>query len=153
MSLRMTRRDGLLTALFGTGYIGLRALATGLPIWFLLNPRSASAQKLACTVSNIANLQYLVVSCSSMGDPVNCNCPGSGGATAATYTTGASANATGVVIHPPISALAAATVTLGSQTYGAALPWASTAAATPGQLAASTLAQTCFFHHTTGTTV
>jgi hypothetical protein len=153
MTARMTRRESLLTALFGTGYIGIKALATGLPAWYLLNPRTASAQSLKCAISALSNLQYLIVSCSSMGDPINCNCPGSGGATAATYTTGCTSGATGVVIHPPISALAATTVTLGSQTYGAALPWGSTADSTPGQLAPSVLAQTCFFHHTTGTTV
>jgi hypothetical protein len=153
MTQRMTRRESLLTALFGTGYIGIRALATGLPVWYLLNPRAASAQSLQCAISAASNLQYLIVSCSSMGDPINCNCPGSGGATAASYTTGCTSGATGVVIHPPTSAVAATTVTLGSQTYGAALPWGSTADSTPGQLAPATLAQTCFFHHTTGTTV
>jgi hypothetical protein len=151
MTKRMTRREGLLTALFGTGYVGLRALATGLPVWYLMNPRSASAQSLSCAISSAANLQYLIVSASSMGDPINCNCPGTGGATAATYTAGATAQAAGSVIHPPVSALGAGTVTLGSQTYGAALPWASTA--NGGQLSPSVLAQTCFFHHTTGTTV
>src|SRR5580693_9325744 len=116
MTQRMTRRESLLTALFGTGYIGIRALATGLPVWYLLNPRAASAQSLQCAISAASNLQYLIVSCSSMGDPINCNCPGSGGATAATYTAGATAQATGSVIHPPVSALGAGTVTLGSQT-------------------------------------
>ncbi len=33
-------------AVIGTGYIGLRAMATGLPAWFLLNPRQATAQTL-----------------------------------------------------------------------------------------------------------
>ena len=46
----LKRRDALLTALFGTGHIGLRALATGLPAWFIANPRSATAQALACIV-------------------------------------------------------------------------------------------------------
>jgi hypothetical protein len=86
-----------------------------------------------------------------MGDPINCNCPGSGGPTAATYTAGATAQAANTVIHPPVSSLAAAQLTLGSQTYGCAVPWTSTA--NGGQLSTSTLAQTCFFHHTTGTTV
>ena len=34
----LKRRDGLLAALFGAGHIGLRALATGLPAWFLAEP-------------------------------------------------------------------------------------------------------------------
>jgi hypothetical protein len=145
MTRPMTRRDGLLTALFGTGYIGLRALATGLPAWFLLNPRSASAQSLQCAITSTANLQYLILSTSSMGDPLNCNCPG-------TYDgTTAAASA----IHPQQAEVAATSLSLGSQTYQAALPWVPAAGGvTTGQpLAASVLARTCFFHHTTGTTV
>ena len=34
-----TARSAEILGLFGTGYIGLRALATGLPTWYLLNPR------------------------------------------------------------------------------------------------------------------
>lgn len=132
-----SRREALLTALFGTGYIGLRALATGLPTWFLLNPRIATAQSLQCTVQAQANLQYLVVSTSSMGDPLNCNCPGTYEATD--------------VIHPQQAEVAATQIMLGSQSYGAALPWAPTAAG--GQLDPAVLARTSFFHHTTGTTV
>ena len=43
MTQRISRREGLLAGLFGTGYIGLRALATGLPTWYLMNPRRATA--------------------------------------------------------------------------------------------------------------
>jgi hypothetical protein len=137
MDMPTTRREALLTALFGTGMIGLRALATGLPAWFLLNPRSATAQSLQCTIQSQANLQYLVVSTSSFGDPINCNCPG-------TYE---NANA----VHPQQAEVAATQITLGGATYGAALPWAPTAAG--GQLDPAVLARTSFFHHTTGTTV
>ena len=76
MSTRISRREGLLTALFGTGYIGLRALATGLPTWYLMNPRRATAQDLQCAITAKQNLQYLIMSASSMGDPLNCNCQG-----------------------------------------------------------------------------
>ena len=48
---RITRREGLLAGLFGTGYIGLRALATGLPAWYLLNPSRATAQDLQCAIT------------------------------------------------------------------------------------------------------
>jgi Protein of unknown function (DUF1501) len=137
MNRPMTRRESLLTALFGTGYVGLRALATGLPTWYLLNPRAATAQQLQCSITAQANLQYLVVSTSSMGDPINCNCPGTYEATD--------------VIHPQQAEVAATQIMLGSKTYGAALPWAPTTAG--GQMAAATLARTSFFHHTTGTTV
>ena len=39
--MNLSRRDALLSTLFGAGYVGLRALATGLPASFLLNPRKA----------------------------------------------------------------------------------------------------------------
>ena len=61
----LKRRDALLGALFGSGYIGLRALATGLPAWFLANPSKANAQELACAINAKENLQYLIVSSSS----------------------------------------------------------------------------------------
>ena len=38
-----TRRQALMSTLFGAGYVGLRALATGLPASFLMNPRAALA--------------------------------------------------------------------------------------------------------------
>ncbi len=137
MSTSITRRDGLLTALFGTGLVGLRALATGLPAWYLLDPRRASAQDLNCLITAQANMQYLIVSTSSMGDPINCNCPGTYEATD--------------IIHPTQAEVAATQITLGGKTYGAALPWAPTASG--GSLDPATLARTSFFHHTTGTTV
>jgi hypothetical protein len=137
MNRNITRRETLLTTLFGSGLIGLRALATGLPTWYLLNPRSATAQDLTCVVNAQANLQYLIVSTSSNGDPLNCNCPG-------TYEQSA-------VIHPQQTEVAATQVTLGSKTLGAALPWATTTQG--GALNASVLARTSFFHHQTGTTV
>jgi hypothetical protein len=126
-----------MTMLFGTGYVGLRALATGLPAWYLLNPRSATAQSLSCTITAMANMQYLVISTSSMGDPLNCNCPG-------TYEKTD-------VIHPQQAEVAATQITLGSKSYGAAQPWATTTAG--GQLSTAILGRTSFFHHTTGTTV
>jgi uncharacterized protein DUF1501 len=137
MTRRVTRREGLMTALLGTGYVGLRALATGLPVWYLLDPQRATAQDLQCVVAAKANLQYLILSTSSMGDPINCNCPG-------TYE---AANA----IHPQQAEVAATQVAIGSKTLGAALPWAPTAAG--GALDPAVLARISFFHHTTGTTV
>jgi hypothetical protein len=137
MARTITRRESLLTTLFGSGLIGLRALATGLPAWYLLNPRRATAQDLTCMISAQANLQYLIVSTSSNGDPLNCNCPGS-------YTQSG-------VIHPQQAEVAQTQVTLGTQAFGAALPWATTAQG--GALNASVLARAAFFHHMTGTTV
>src|SRR5262245_6350207 len=156
---RITRRDGLLAGLFGAGTIGLRALATGLPAWYLLNPSRATAQDLQCAINARANLQYLIVSTSSNGDPLNCNCPG-------TYEgTGAA------VVHPPQEEVEKTMVQVGGTSLGAALPWASTdvksaAGNNTGQLKrmaqfgtdasgmpATFLNRTTFFHYRTGTTV
>lgn len=128
----VTRRNALLTGLFGTGYIGLRAMATGLPVWFLANPRKATAQDLACAVNARENLQYLIVSVASAGDPVNCNCPG-------TYEDAGPDAAT--AIHPEQAEMAPVALDFGDKTYTAAAPW--------GNLAAEYRARTMFFHHVT----
>ncbi|MFZ5892460.1 MAG: DUF1501 domain-containing protein [Myxococcota bacterium] len=133
----MQRREALLAGLFGSGYVGLRALATGLPAWFLANPRLANAQSLECAINAKENLQYLIVSASSQGDPLNCNVPG-------TYEAPE-------IIHPLQPEMAATPVQLGSSSVTAALPWASTEVG--GALAPATLARTCFFHHLTKSTV
>src|SRR3954468_11368814 len=148
---RFTRREGLLAGLLGTGAIGLRALATGLPAWYLLNPSRATAQDLQCAITARANLQYLIVSTSSNGDPLNCNCPG-------TYEAP-------TIIHPTQTEVEQVPLTIGGQAVGAALPWADPSVMSPtdmamgvatpatGQLKSSVLARTAFFHHRTGTTV
>ena len=131
------RRETLLAGLFGAEYLGLRALATGLPVWFLANPRRATAQDLQCAIDAKDKMQYLVVSTSSQGDPLNCNVPG-------TYEQAA-------IIHPMQPTVAATPVSLGAQSFGAALPWASTAVG--GALKPETLARTNFFHYSTRSTV
>jgi hypothetical protein len=148
---KLTRREGLLAGLFGSGYIGLRALATGLPAWYLLNPRRATAQDLQCAITARDNMQYLILSASSNGDPLNCNVPG-------TYEAPE-------IIHPEQTSMEKVTVTLGGKTYGAALPWADTTVMSPtdmangvatpatGKLSAAVLARTAFIHHRTATTV
>ena len=140
----ITRREALLTGLFGAGAVGLRALATGLPAWFIANPSKATAQSLSCAITARDKLQYLIVCVSSNGDPMNCNCPG-------TYSdVGAS-----TAVHPADSSngtkMTPTAVQLGNATYQAALPWASTADG--GQLAPATLARMNFFHHRTNSTV
>ena len=145
---RITRREGLLAGLFGSGYLGLRALATGLPAWYLLNPSRATAQDLQCAITARANLQYLIVSTSSNGDPLNCNCPG-------TYE---AINNDHPIIHPADPEVEKVTLTINGQSYGAALPWAdpsvaNATAANTGQLSSAVLARTSFFHYRTGTTV
>ena len=94
---------------------------------------------MACAITSAANPQYLIVSTSSLGDPLNCNCPG-------TYEISA-------CIHPQQAEVASTPIKLGATTYGAALPWSLTTAG--GQLdpTQNILSRTCFFHHSTGTTV
>jgi hypothetical protein len=133
----LKRRDAVAAALFGSGYLGLRALATGLPAWYLANPRRATAQDLECAITAKDKLQYLVVAASSNGDPINCNCPG-------TYEAA-------TAVHPDQATVARTDLTLGSKTYGAALPWASTDVS--GALAATTLSRINFFHYRTGSVV
>src|SRR5687767_11090787 len=74
---KTSRRDvlslGLRGGLFGAGLVGLRSLATGLPLPFLLRPTEATADE-AC--ADAARAQYLVLSTSDAGDPVNGNVPG-----------------------------------------------------------------------------
>ncbi len=43
MTTPFTRRQALVRTLFGAGAVGLRALATGLPASFLVNPEKAPA--------------------------------------------------------------------------------------------------------------
>jgi hypothetical protein len=147
--MRITRRQGLL-GLFG-GSLGLQAFVTGLPTWYLLNPRRATAQDLQCAITARANLQYLILSVSSNGDPLNCNVPG-------TYEAA-------TIIHPTQTEVEQVPLTIGGQAVGAALPWADPSVMSPtdmamgvatpatGQLKSSVLARTAFFHHRTGTTV
>jgi hypothetical protein len=132
----LKRRDALLSGLFGSGYVGLRALATGLPAWFIANPRQANAQSLQCAIDAQANMQYLIVSTSFNGDPLNCNCPG-------TYEVSDT-------IHPQQAEVAQVSVNLGSKAWGAAQPWAGTDAG--GALNPSVLSRISFFHHLTAST-
>ncbi len=120
-------------------------------VWYLLNPRRATAQDLQCAIAARDNLQYLIMSCSSAGDPLNCNVPG-------TYEAAD-------IIHPTSTNMETVQVTLGGKTYGAALPWADPSVQSPtdvamaaatvntGKLSSATLARTAFIHHRTGTTV
>jgi hypothetical protein len=137
MTFEISRREALLASLLGGGALGLRALATGLPAWYLANPRRASAQDLQCAIDAKDKLQYLIVSTSSMGDPINCNCPG-------TYEVPA-------LVHPQQPEMAATPLQLGDKMYQVAKPWASVDAG--GALSTAVLSRTLFFHHSTRTTV
>jgi hypothetical protein len=134
----MTRRELLMQALFGTGLVGLRSLATGLPISFLLNPRKAVAAEATGCASNTA-AQYLIFSTSGQGDPVNVNAPG-------TYQTFGSSSP----IHPPTFTPTA--LTINGQTVQAAPPWAGLMQPATAN-GAPVVNRTCFFHHGTYTVV
>ena len=126
--MNLSRRDLLLKTLFGTGLLGLRSLATGLPLSFLLDPRRAMAQP--GSPSNAA-AQYVIFNTSGRGDPINVNAPGM-------Y------EASGIV-HPGDSAMAKTSLTLAGTSTHAAAPWAT--------LPQAVLDRSCFFNHGTYTVV
>lgn len=126
-----SRRRALLSGLFGSGHAGLRALATGLPAWFLAHPTAAHAETLACALSSRGKAQFLVVSASSAGCPLNCNVPG-------TYDNTA-------LIHPAQAEFASTAIALGSRSVTGARIW--------NTLSASVRGRTNFFHHITSATV
>ena len=128
--MTIPRRKVLLDALFGAGWLGLRSLATGIPLAVLANPRKASAQAAPACAAN-PNAQYLLLSSSANGDPLNANVPGM-------YTIPD-------ISHPLDPAMAPAALTLSGQSWTAATPWA--------QLPQAMLDRTCFFHHGTYTVV
>jgi hypothetical protein len=130
MNMKVTRRDALMSFLFGAGYVGLRALATGLPVSFLLNPRRALADgTLTCASKDKA--QYFIFATSGSGDPINANVPGM-------YLDPK-------ITHPADPMMAPTQLTLAGQGYTAAAPWAS--------LPQNVLDRTTFFHLMTNTPV
>jgi hypothetical protein len=102
-------------------------MATGLPVWFLADPRRATAADLQCAIQARESLQYLIVSVASNGDPINCNCPG-------TYEDM-------TAIHPEQPEMAATPIAFGGKMYTAAAPWT--------KLSDAVRARTVFFHHVT----
>jgi hypothetical protein len=123
------RRQLLLSTLLGAGYVGLRSLATGLPVSFLLNPRRALADTTKSCESSKA--QFVIFASSGNGDPINAGAPG-------TYD---DAN----IVHSLDPAVAPTSITLGGQPYLAAAPWAT--------LPQAVLDRTTFFHLKTNTPV
>ncbi|MEL7371664.1 MAG: hypothetical protein AAFN74_22260 [Myxococcota bacterium] len=144
----LSKRELLQRALFGSGALGLRALATGLPASFLLNQRTALAQ-------STIDPTFLVLSNSQLGHPINANCPG-------TYpqNPGDTNDPLRQIDHPQVSQLGNTVrgtvngtnfraadfqnpvdLRLGGNTYKAAGPWAALPAALRNRMA--------FFHHST----
>jgi hypothetical protein len=126
--MMIDRRRLLASTLFGAGYVGLRALATGLPVSLLLDPRRALAQTTPC---NNPRAQFIVFATSGNGDPINASVPG-------TYEDPG-------IVHSPDPSMAPATITLQGQKHTAAAPWAA--------LPQSALDRTCFWHLMTSTPV
>ncbi len=123
-----TRRQLLLNGLFGAGGVGLRALATGLPVSLFARPIEAWADD-ALKCGNQAKAQYLIISTSSSGDPMNANVPG-------TYDFPD-------IVHANDPSMKGTPMLLGAKMYTGAQIW-------------STLPQwvrdrTSFFHHATFT--
>lgn len=119
-----TRRELLWTGLFGAGLLGLRALATGLPRDLLLGEAAA---KTPPAESPLQEPQFLILSTSLHGDPVNANAPG-------TYEHAE-------IQHSADPRMKKTALQLSGKTYYAAAPWAS--------LPQQALDRTVFFHHAT----
>ena len=124
----ISRRDVLMSTLFGAGYVGLRALATGLPAAVLLDPRRALAQAPPPCPSGA---QFVIFSTSGNGDPINASVPG-------TYE---DPN----IVHSSDPSMAAGPLTIQGQSHTAAAPWAT--------LPQAVLDRTCFWHLMTDTPV
>jgi len=128
--MKLTRRNILTSTLFGAGYVGLRALATGIPAGILLGGRKALADA-AATCGNTAKAQYIIFHTSGQGDPINANVPG-------TYD---DAN----IAHNLNPGMEKTAMTLGGRATFAAAPWAA--------LPQSVLDRTSFWHMKTNTPV
>ena len=126
--MEMTRRRALLSCLCGTSALGLRSMITGLPIAWLADPRTALAQADSTACEAVTGKpQFLVLSTSSAGDPVNANVPG-------TYDDAD-------IRHSADPAMAKTNLRLGGKQVAAAKPWAA--------LPQTVLDRTSFFHHAT----
>ncbi len=129
--MNLSRRDALLSTLFGASYVGLRALATGLPATFLLNPRKALADVPSTTCAAASKAQFIIMNTSGAGDPINASVPG-------TYDDP-------MIVHSSDPTMAAIALTIQGQKYMAAAPWAT--------LPQNVLDRTVFWHLMTNTPV
>jgi hypothetical protein len=128
--MNITRRKALMSALFGAGYVGLRALATGIPAGILIKGHRAFADGTgAC--ANKAKAQFIILNTSGNGDPINANVPG-------TYSDPK-------ITHSADPTMAPTALKLGSVATTAALPWS--------QLPQNVLDRTTFWHIMTNTPV
>ncbi len=132
--MKSNRREFLQTGLFGIGLASIRALATGLPAAYFLNPDKALADTSppACASAQ-GTAQYLILSIDQNGDPINANAPG-------TYDASD-------IVHPTPSdgSFNKTAIKLGSQIVNGPAIW--------GTLPQWVLDRTCFFHLATQTTI
>ena len=128
----LNRRQFLTQALFGSGLLGLRAVVSGLPPLALAHPEafvaSLSPEAVRRKLAAAATPQYLILSTSDAGEPLNCNVPGM-------YS---DPN----LKHPTAPSMAATSFALGSAQVTAAKVWST--------LPTSALARLNFFHLATG---
>lgn len=122
-----TRRNMLKTALFGSGFIGLRSVVSGVPLAALLTGRIDEA--MAEEGDLTAAPQSLVLFTSQAGDPFNANAPGC-------YT-----NVPSGVYNNPHPEMAPTDLMLGEVASKAAKPWS--------MVPQRFLARTNFIHHRT----
>jgi len=130
MMLSLSRRRVLRLLLGGTGGVGLRALATGLPPALIASPRRALAA-MGPTCPSSGKAQFVIFATSGQGDPLNANVPG-------TYLDPG-------IVHSSDPAMAPTPVMLRGQAFTAAAPWATL----PGDV----LDRTTFWHLMTNTPV
>ena len=120
MNTKLSRRDALFASLFGGSMLGLRSLATGLPVKLLANPRKALAdmQAAQCT-ADMTKAQFVILCTSGLGDPFSCDAPG-------TYddpTTGIDLSS---LVHPDTTLypwMVPQPVSIGGTSYNAAGVW------------------------------
>jgi hypothetical protein len=124
-TMKFNRRSLIQKTVLGAGTLGLRALATGLPISFLSRPLAAQAQDFTCADKSKA--QYLIIATNSNGDPLNANVPG-------TY-------AFPEIAHSPDPSMVATDFNLGGTPVRAAQVWST--------LPQWVLDRTTFIHHAT----
>src|SRR5277367_1664383 len=75
--MTISRRDALAAALFGGGMVGLRSIASGLPVKLLLDPKKALADMSAASCAgDVSKAQFIILATSGSGDPFSCNAPG-----------------------------------------------------------------------------
>ncbi len=126
-----SRREALLSTLFGGGLLGLRTLATGLPAALLLNPRKALAQVPPASCGAADKAQYVVFATSASGDPINANVPG-------TYEDPG-------IAHSGADAMKPSALSIAGKSYTAAAAWKA--------LPQGVLDRTTFWHLMTNTPV